>query len=104
MDADDTCIAAPSPSAMYKLLEICTDFATNNSIVFNHTKSKYLWFKPESLLNLHVHNVNFIGEVLPGVTCTRYLGVVIDSPAQANGDILHHVRAIYTRGNDDEYI
>ena len=41
----------------------------------------------------------FNGEVLTSVTCTKYLGVVIDSSAQDNVDILRHVRAIYTRGN-----
>jgi hypothetical protein len=99
MYADDTCIIAPAPSAMYKLLKICTEFAKNNSIVFNHTKSKYLCFKPKSLLNLYVPDMYFNGEVLTSVTCTKYLGVVIDSSAQDNVDILRHVRAIYTRGN-----
>ena len=38
MYADDSCIIAPSPSALQKLLNICTSFAIESSTVYNEKK------------------------------------------------------------------
>jgi len=38
MYVDDTCIIAPSPSALQELLDICADFDVSNCIVFNQKK------------------------------------------------------------------
>ena len=48
MYADDTCIIAPSPSALYKLLGICTNFAQSNFVTFNESKTKCMCFKPKN--------------------------------------------------------
>ena len=64
MYADDTCIITPSPSAMYKLLKICTKFAEDNSIIFNSSKSKLMCFKPKSLKSLYVPDMYFNDKIL----------------------------------------
>ena len=46
MYAGDMNIIAASPSALFKLLQICTEFAVENTIIFNRSKSKYMRFKP----------------------------------------------------------
>ena len=43
MNADDTCIIALSPSAWFKLRKVCTEFAKDNTIMFNRSKSDYCW-------------------------------------------------------------
>ena len=52
MYADDTCIITHSQSALFKLLKICTQFAKDNTIICNRSKSKYMCFKAKSLSNL----------------------------------------------------
>ena len=52
MYADDTCIIAPLPCALFELLKIYTEFVKDNVVIFNKGKSKYMCFKPKSLSNL----------------------------------------------------
>ena len=99
MYADDTCIIAPSPCSLYKLLGECSDFAIENTILFNSSKSKYMCLKPKSLSKLHVPNMYLNGELLKCVSKTKYLGVFIDNPVTDDEDIMRHVKAIYARGN-----
>ncbi len=48
MYADDSCIIASSPSGLQKLLNICSSFALDNTIVYNETKTKFMCFKPRN--------------------------------------------------------
>jgi len=97
--ADDTCIIAPSPSAMYDLLQICNEFALDNTVVFNSKKSKYMCFKPPSLKSLKIPTMYLAGEALKLVTSIKYLGVILESNSKENNDIMRHIKALYTRGN-----
>ena len=99
MYADDTCILAPSPSALHKLLHQCATFADENTIVFNTSKSKYMCFKPKCLSKLKVPDVFLNGEVVPQVGHTKYLGVIIENNVSDDLDIMRHIKAIYARGN-----
>ena len=42
MYADDTCIIAPSPYALQKLLHICVEFSNDKFVKFNDNKSNYV--------------------------------------------------------------
>ena len=44
--ADDIALLAPTHSAMCRMLEICDNFATEFSVVFNAKKSKCMYFAP----------------------------------------------------------
>ena len=99
MYADDACVIAPSPSAMYELLNTCSIFAEENSVIFNSSKTKFMCFKPKSLSTLHVPDMYLNGQVLTYVSKIKYLGVFIDCDAGDNEDILRHVRSTYARGN-----
>ena len=99
MYADDTCLIAPSPSALSKLLSICAEFATNNLVKFNELKTKCMCFKPRNLGNLHVPDIKLYDQVLSFVDNTKYLGVALSSDLTDDDDIGNHVRSIYIRGN-----
>ena len=46
--ADDTCILAPSPSALQRLLKLCELFACDNNVIFNAAKTKYMCLKTKT--------------------------------------------------------
>ena len=77
MYADDSCVIAPSPSALQKLLYICNTFANDNCITHNEKKTKCMCFKSRSLLNLHVPTVYLNEKSLEYVETQKYLGIEI---------------------------
>ena len=99
MYADDTCIISPCPSSLKKLLDVCSDFATKNDIVFNELKTKCMCFKPKWLKNLIVPRISFKGNDLEFVSQHKYLGIVISDDLSDANDIKRHVRGLYGRGN-----
>ena len=62
--ADDIVLLAPSPTALHKMLQICDEFATDYSIVFNAQKSKCLVIFPQ--------RCRFLTDRLNA--CTFYIG------------------------------
>ena len=99
MYADDTCIIAPSPSALQELLDICADFAVSNFIIFNEKKTKCMCFKPNSLNGLFVPTLCLNDVPLTFVTSNKYLGVIIHDKHQDDDDIMRYVKSLYSRGN-----
>ena len=99
MYADHICIISPSPSSLYKLLKICTEFTKDNTILFNRCKSKYMCFKPKRLSNLLIPDMYLNGELLTTFAKTKYLGVVIDCDSHGNDDMIRQFKAICARGN-----
>ena len=99
MYADDTRIIVPSCFALYKLLDLCSEFAVTKTIVFYSSKSKYVCFKPQSLMSLYVPDMLLNGNILKCVTDTTYLGISINCQIHNDADIMHHVKATYTKGN-----
>ena len=99
MYADDTCIIAPSPTALQELLDICADFAVSNFIIFNEKKTKCMCFKPNSLNGLFVPTLCLNDVPLTFVTSNKYLGVIIHDKHQDDDDIMRYVKSLYSRGN-----
>ena len=99
MYADDTCILAPCPMALQKLLNICSSFADVNSIVFNEGKTKLMCFKPKCMSDLSVPAVSLNGKPINIVKSQKYLGIVINDELSDEPDIKRHVRGLYCRGN-----
>ena len=99
MYADDSCIMAPSPTALQILLDICKDFAVENSIVYNEKKSKCMCFIPSKLSGLHIPKVYLNGKPLDFVSEQKYLGVLLNEKFNDDSDIVRQVKALYTRGN-----
>ena len=86
MYTDGACIIAQSPSALFKLLKICTEFDKENTIIVINSKSKYVYFKPKVCRICSDLYLN--GEVLTTVGKTKYLGVCIDCDAHDDDDIM----------------
>ena len=97
--ADDTCILAPCPAALQKLLDICVSFALDNNIVYNDTKTKLMCIKPKSLKDITVPDIYLNDKLLTIVDSEKYLGMFITSKLEDNQDICRHVRAMYSSGN-----
>ena len=99
MYADDTCIIAPSPSALQKLLDICSAFAVNNSVLFNEEKTKCMCMKPRSMKKLHVPHIFLNNACLKFTESCKYLGINVHRDLSDDSDVIRHVRCIYGRGN-----
>ena len=97
--ADDTCILAPSPSALQRLLKLCELFACDNNVIFNAAKTKYMCLKTKTLKDLIVPDVLLSGNALTRLSVQKYLGVLISDDCQDDVDIKRHVRSLYSRGN-----
>ena len=99
MYADDSCLLAPSISALQRLLNICMRYAKENNIVYNKTKTNCMCYKPKKLRNLHVPAVYLSGSRLKFVGKVKYLGVIIDQELSDNDDLLRHRKFLYGKGN-----
>jgi hypothetical protein len=99
--ADDSCIIAPSPAGLQKLLTICCDYADENSIVYNESKTKCMCLGPRTMNNLGVHVPPlFLNNVkLTFVSSNKYLGVHITQDMQDDEDLYRHTQYLYSKGN-----
>ena len=64
MYADDTCILAPSATALQNLLNSCFKYAQENSILLNAKKTKRMCFKPGKRSKLYIPQVTLNKEPL----------------------------------------
>lgn len=97
--ADDTCILSPSPSAQQKLLDICSEYAKENCLIFNESKTKSMCFLPSKLTQLFIPCLYLNGKSLVFVKEIKYLGLNLSSDFKDDCDILRHIKYIYSRGN-----
>ena len=97
--ADDTCILASSPKALQNLLNICSDFAYTNDVVFNESKTKLMCYKPSCWPHLHVPDIVLNTKAISIVKEHRYLGILLQNNQNDEDDMKRHVKAIYSRGN-----
>ena len=97
--ADDTCLIASCPSALQSLLNICSDFARSNCIVFNEDKTKMMCYKPKCLRDIGVPAISLNGKNISVVNKHKYLGIVLQDDQSDESDMKRHVKAIYSRGN-----
>ena len=99
MYADDSCVIAPSPGALQKLLRICDIFAEDNCILYNGKKSKCMLFKPRSLKLPFIPTLYLNDRPVEFVTSHKYLGVLISDNLKDDCDIKRQIKALYARGN-----
>ena len=74
--ADDLCFICLSSAGMQKLLNVCSNYATEHSLSYNANKSYSLCFKATTIKfegpTLHISQIN-----IPNVTDCRYIGITI---------------------------
>ena len=97
--ADDTVLLAPSPTALQKLINICTDFARCHGLVYNEEKTKYMCVKPAAMKNLYVPSVTLNNFVIKVVNREKYLGFIVKDDCYDNDHIVHEMRNTFTRGS-----
>ena len=101
--ADDIALLAPTTRAMRLMLGICDDFAQECVIVFNAKKSKCLWVKHSSVINVASNrNPQFVigGSVIEYVDSWPHLGLIIASSNDDNLDILNRRNSLCGQIND----
>ena len=99
MYADDSCIIAPTPSALQKLLKICEHYGESHTIVYNVLKTKCMAFIPKKYKQLSIPYM-FLNEIkLTMVDNIEYLGVTITSMLNDDHDMMRHKRYLYSKGN-----
>jgi len=85
MYADDTCIIAPSPTALHTLLGMCFNFAYSNFVKFNESKTECLCFKPKKV---YVSGMMLNNEPLPFVSSNKYIGMIVHDKLDDEEDIM----------------
>ncbi len=96
--ADDLCIMASSPAGLQDLLNICSRYATENDIVFNHKKSMCVVFKPDKF-KLICPDICLDGATVDYIENAKYLGVILNNKCRDDNDIQRHLRGFYARSN-----
>ena len=96
--ADDTVLMASSPSALQKLLDICTEYASKYELKFNAKKTKCMVIKPKCYKGLKVPNFVLSFCVLDFTDAIKYLGCIISADMSDNNDIKRQM-SVYARGN-----
>ena len=99
MYADDTVLVAPSPVALQRLINCCYEFALDNDIQFNKTKTVCMYIKSKHYKNLAVPNFYLNGDVIAYVEQEKYLGVIMNNICKHDADMYKQVRSLYCRGN-----
>ena len=97
--ADDMVLLAPSAKALQALLNICSDFANLNDIVYNSTKTVCMTFRPRSFRGLRVMKFQLNGNELDFVKEVKYLGHIIHETLNDEGDIRNQWKKFNTVGN-----
>ena len=84
MYAHDICLFSPTASAMQYLLGVCYDYGIEHDMLFNHIKSAYTIFKPNSY-KLYLPTVFIGSDALKYVSDTNILGFSFcDSKSDGN--------------------
>ena len=73
--ADDLCLICLSSAGMQKLLNVCSNYATEHSLSYNANKSYSLCFK--ATIKFERPTLYFGQMSIPNVTDCRYLGITI---------------------------
>ena len=99
MYADDSCIISSSPSGLQKLIDICCQYASDNTIIYNESKTKCVCFKPKQFRHIYVQIVYLLKTKLKFVEFMKYLGVFLNEASDDEGDLVRHKRYLYAKGN-----
>ena len=100
MYADDIVLFAPSVKGLQRLLNICNEYGTQHSIIFNKTKSVCMHIKSRRLKwSGGSPKAQLGGEALSFVDECTYLGHFICSNLSDNSDINRTIRSLYCRAN-----
>ena len=95
--ADDLCLICLSSAGMQKLLNVCSNYATEHSLSYNANKSYSLCFKATTI-KFESPTLYFGQMSIPNVTDCRYLGITI-SVKNCDLDLKRQRRRFYANTN-----
>ena len=95
--ADDLCLICLSSAGMQKLLNVCSNYATEHSLSYNANKSYSLCFKATTI-KFERPTLYFGQMSIPNVTDCRYLGITI-SVKNCDLDLKRQKRRFYANTN-----
>ena len=84
--ADDITLSCPSVYGLNKIMNICSDFATNNFMTFNAQKTICIKYRESVRLTEHVI---LDGKVISWHTGVRHLGNFLNNCLDINMDTNH---------------
>ncbi len=96
--ADDLCVMSSSPGGLQSILNTVSNYAIDNDIVFNKTKSVCMVFKPLRY-RLSSPTIYLNEDALEYSEKTKYLGVILEHRCRDDDDMLRHLRGLYARSN-----
>ena len=97
--ADDAVLLAPSPYALKCLIDICVQFASENEMMYNTTKTKCMFIRGKHCNDIQPVRQYLYGCKLRWVDTICYLGCFITNDMKDERDIKRQTRSIYGRGN-----
>jgi len=97
--ADDLALAAPSPSSLQKLVNICETYGLEFDIIFNPLKSWCMCIKGKKIKINSIPSINLNGNVLEFVDKIKYLGVFISSDFCDDKDMQRQLSMMYVHSN-----
>ena len=98
MYADDTCLMAPTATAMQNLLDVCHNYGAPNDILFNPLISVCIVYK-QKYYKLFCPSINIGSQPIRFVNETKYLGFTFCNLNKDAKDILRQMRSVYARSN-----
>ena len=96
--ADDTCLMAPTVTAMQCMLDICYNYDLDNDVLHNPLKSVCMVFKPKGY-KLYRPNIMIGTEVLKYVDNAKYLGITFCETMKDDKDMIPQMRLLYAKRN-----
>ena len=97
--ADDSVLIAPTPRAIQKLLDICSEYANTYELRYNAKKTECMIFKPKWLNMLSTPSLKLCNVTLQFSEVKKYLGCIIANNLSDDCDIKRQIRSVYARGN-----
>jgi len=98
--ADDLTLLAPTAEAMRFMLKVCSDYATEFSIMFNPNKTKYMLFRPTGK-PVSVYTRFYInGSLVDYVNEWMHLGNILDVNQSDSACITHRRTRLIGQIND----
>jgi hypothetical protein len=96
--ADDMCLLAPSATGLQKLIDVCQQYGVAHDIVYHPVKSMCMTILPKryklSIPSLSLNNADLVY-----TDSIKYLGVVLNSNFNDDGDISRQLRCLYASSN-----
>ena len=96
--ADDLCLICLSSAGMQKLLNVCSNYATEHSLSYNANNKWYSLYFKATTIKFERPTLYFGQMSIPNVTDCKYLGITI-SVENCELDLKHEKRRFYANTN-----